>query len=58
MIELIIGIVSAFLGFVGGIKYQKTRTIKIEQTIKGNNNMQQLKGDINNGKQSGTDNKR
>lgn len=46
--DLIISIVSALLGFFGGIKYQKTRTMKIEQKIKGNNNVQQINGDINN----------
>lgn len=50
IVNVVIGIVSAVLGFIGGIKYQKTRTIKIEQKIKGNNNVQHLRGDINNGK--------
>jgi len=48
MINLIIGIFSAILGFVGGF-FTKTYQIKVKQKIKGNNNTQTI-GNINNGK--------
>lgn len=46
--NLIIGLVSAILGFAGGF-FTKTYYIKITQNAKGNNNKQSI-GDINNGK--------
>ena len=48
LVNLIVGLVSAILGFVGGF-FTKTYNIKIKQQAKGNNNKQQI-GDINNGK--------
>lgn len=48
IVNLIIGLVSAILGFIGGF-FTKTYYIKIKQNVKGNNNKQSI-GDINNGK--------
>ena len=48
LVNLIIGLASAILGFVGGF-FTKTYGIKIKQKAKGGNNKQQI-GDINNGK--------
>ena len=48
MVNLIIGLVSAILGFIGGF-FTKTYYIKIKQNAKGDNNKQSI-GDINNGK--------
>ncbi len=41
LIDLIIGVFSAILGFIGGF-FTKTFSIKIKQKIKGNNNKQQI----------------
>ncbi len=48
LVNLIIGLFSAILGFIGGL-FTKTFSIKIKQKTKGKNNKQQI-GDINNGK--------
>ena len=48
LVNLIIGIASAILGFVSGF-FTKTYSIKIKQKAKGNNNKQQI-GDLHNGK--------
>lgn len=48
LVSLIVGLVSAILGFVGGF-FAKTYSIKIKQKSKGNNNNQQI-GDIKNGR--------
>lgn len=48
LVNLIIGLVSAALGFVGGF-FTKTYSLKIKQKSKGNNNNQQI-GDIKNGR--------
>ena len=48
LVSLIVGLVSAILGFVGGF-FTKTYSIKIKQKSKGNNNNQQI-GDIKNGR--------
>ena len=48
MVNLIIGLVSAILGFIGGF-FTKTYYIKIKQNAKADNNKQSI-GDINNGK--------
>ncbi len=47
LVNLIIGLVSSVLGFIGGF-FTKTYSLKIKQKAKGNNNKQQI-GDINNG---------
>ena len=47
-VNLIVGLVSAILGFVGGI-LTKTYQVKITQKSKGNNNKQSI-GKISNGK--------
>lgn len=47
-VNLIVGLVSAILGFIGGI-LTKTYQVKISQKVKGNNNTQKI-GNINNGK--------
>ena len=47
LVNLIIGLFSAILGFVGGF-FTKTFSIKIKQKAKGKNNKQQI-GDIHNG---------
>lgn len=54
LVNLIIGLASAILGFVSGI-ITKSYSIKIKQKIKGNDNKQQI-GAVDNGKQSGTEN--
>ena len=48
LVNLIVGLASAFLGFLGGF-FTKTYSIKNKQKIKGNNNTQEI-GDLNNGK--------
>ena len=48
LVNLIIGLVSAVLGFIGGF-FTKTYNLKIKQKAKGNNNKQQI-GDLHNGK--------
>ena len=48
LVNLIIGLTSAILGFVSGI-ITKSYSIKVKQKIKGNGNKQQI-GDIDNGK--------
>ena len=48
LVNLIIGLASVILGFVGGF-FTKTYVIKIKQKAKGNYNNQQI-GDINNDK--------
>ena len=47
LVNLIIGLVSSVLGFIGGF-FTKTYSLKIKQKAKGNNNKQQI-GDIHNG---------
>lgn len=47
-VNLIVGLVSAFLGFLGGI-ITKSYQIKIKQKAKGNNNSQSI-GDVKNDK--------
>lgn len=48
LVNLIIGLVSVGLGFIGGF-FTKTYCVKIKQKSKGNNNTQQI-GDIKNGR--------
>lgn len=48
LVSLIVGIVGAILGFIGGF-FTKGYSVKIKQKAKGNNNKQQI-GDINNGR--------
>ena len=47
LVNLIVGLVSAILGFISGI-IAKSYSIKVKQKIKGNGNKQQI-GDIDNG---------
>jgi len=47
LVNLIVGLVSAILGFISGI-ITKSYSIKVKQKIKGNCNKQQI-GDIDNG---------
>lgn len=47
LVNLIVGLVSAILGFISGI-ITKSYSIKVKQKIKGNGNKQQI-GDIDNG---------
>lgn|GEM_PF-2424633 len=54
LVNLIVGLASAILGFVSGI-ITKSYSIKVKQKIKGNGNKQQI-GDIDNGEESGTKN--
>ena len=50
LVNLIIGLTGAILGFVGGF-LTKSISIRIKQKAKGNNNKQQIQiGDISNGK--------
>lgn len=48
LVNLIVGLASAILGFIGGF-FTKTYSIRIKQQAKGNNNKQQI-GDLHNGK--------
>ena len=48
LVNLIVGLGSAVLGFAGGF-FTKTYQIKIKQRVSGNNNKQSI-GDIKNGK--------
>ncbi len=48
LVNLIIGLASAILGFVSGF-ITKSYYVKVKQKIKGSNNNQQI-GDIDNGK--------
>lgn len=50
VVNLIVGLGSAILGFIGGI-IAKTYQVKIKQKIKGNGN-NQVVGDINNGEEN------
>lgn len=43
IVNLIIGLASALLGFIGGF-FTKTYSIKIKQKSKGNNNKQTIGG--------------
>lgn len=54
LVNLIVGLVSAILGFISGI-ITKSYSIKVKQKIKGNGNKQQI-GDIDNGEKSRTKN--
>ena len=56
VVNLIVGLVSAVLGFFGGF-YLKNHLIKIKQKAKGNNNIQ-IVGDIDNGEQIQSNDKR
>ncbi len=47
LVNLIVGLGSAILGFIGGF-FTKSYVVRIKQKIKGNNNKQSI-GDINNG---------
>ena len=48
LINLIMGLISTILGFIGGF-FAKTYQIKIKQKAKGNKNVQYI-GEIKNGK--------
>ena len=48
LVNLIVGLVSALLGFLGGF-LTKSYQIKIKQKVKGNNNSQSI-GDVKNDK--------
>lgn len=48
LVELIIGIFSALLGFISGF-FAKSQQIKIKQKSKGDKNIQYI-GDVKNGK--------
>ncbi len=48
LVNLIVGIFSALLGFIGGF-FAKTQQIKIKQKSKGNKNIQYI-GEVKNGK--------
>ena len=56
VVNLIVGLVSAVLGFFGGFCL-KNYLIKIKQKAKGNNNIQ-IVGDIDNGEQIQSNDKR
>ena len=47
LVNLIVGLASAVLGFIGGF-FTKTYSVKSKQKIKGNNNQQSI-GCVNNG---------
>ena len=56
LVNLIVGLVSAILGFFGGVCW-KTHSLKINQKTKGNNNIQ-IVGEIDNGEQIRSKDKR
>lgn len=56
IVNLIVGLVSAVLGFIGGF-YLKAHIVKIKQKVKGDNNVQ-IVGGIDNGEQNQSSDKR